>query len=123
MKKILFLIICVFFLCSCTRNSIDSVQTSNDTLKFVDDRGYFLTLHYSDDQIESAEWVIVTDDEEGAKKLTDYYKDSDEFDVRTDEKTVILDYKENYLDKSFGDITKNDMEKYLKKKGYEIVSE
>lgn len=121
MKKIIFLIVCILFLCSCSSNNINSVQSDNDTLKFVDERGYILTLHYSDDKIESAEWVIVTDDEEGANKLVEYYKDSEEFDARVDEKTVILDYTEDYLDRSFGDITKNDMEKYLNKQGYEIL--
>ncbi len=121
MKKLIFIIICTFFLCSCSSNSIDSVQSNNNTLKFVDDRGYILTLYYSDDKIVSAEWVIVTDDEEGANKLIEFYKDSEEFDARKDEKTVILDYKEDYLDKSFGDVTKNDMEEYLNKQGYDII--
>ena len=124
MKKFLLVVICVVLLLGCAHRELDTIYSDKDTLKFMDENGYVLTIHYSDSLVEDAEWVIVTDSEEDADKLIQYYSDKIEmFDATLDGTTVILKYTEEYLDETFGSVTKDEMEEYLGKKGYELIKE
>ncbi len=125
MKKSIVLIFLVFLLlCGCEKRQLGSLYSSSNTLEFLDSDGYRLILHYDDEDLESAEWIIVTGSVEDANKLNDYYKDkTDMFSVEVDDKTVILTYSEKYTDETFGSVSKSDMEKYMKQKGYTLVTE
>lgn len=125
MKKVLVVVFLILiFLCGCEKRELGTLYSSNNKLEFLDSDGYRLILNYDNEDLISAEWIIVTNSVEDAEKLNNYYKDkTDTFSVEVDDKTVILTYSEKYTDEMFGSVSKSNMEKYMKQKGYTLVTE
>lgn len=103
-------------------NNLNIISTNNK-LVFTDISGYYMVFNYDGESLINVQWIMPLESKAQATAMAELYKKEQYenlYEVNVDGKNVILTYTEDYMDTSYGAISKTQMETYLTTAGYTI---